>query len=74
MRKKVQDVLDQVVKPAIQRDGGDIQLIDVNEDGVVTVQLQGACHGCPGAQMTLKMGVERALKERIPEVTKVVAV
>ena len=63
------------IRPLLQRDGGDIELVSVDEEtGVVSVQLQGACKGCPGAQMTLKMGVERHLKERIPAVQEVVAV
>ena len=52
--------------------GGDVKLIDVDEDGVVTVELQGACKGCPMSQMTLANGVERILKERVPGVTRVV--
>ena len=52
----------------------DLELVDVTEDGVVQVRLHGACVGCPGAQMTLKMGVERNLKEKVPEVSEVVCV
>lgn len=63
----------ELVRPSLQADGGDIELIDVNADGVVTVKLQGACGGCPMSQMTLTHGVERVLKERIPEVTRVVS-
>ena len=63
------------IRPLLQRDGGDIQLVGVEEStGVVSVQLQGACAGCPHAAMTLKMGVERHLKEKVPEVREVVAV
>jgi len=58
----------------LQNDGGDIELVNVEEDKTVNVRLQGACKGCPGAAMTLKMGVERLLKERIPEVKEVVAI
>jgi len=58
--------------PSLQADGGDVRLVDVNEDGVVSVELQGACKGCPMSQMTLANGVERILKERVPGVTKVV--
>ena len=61
------------IRPVIQMDGGDIKLVGVDEAGKVTVQLQGACVGCPGSRMTLKMGVERHLRERVPEVTEVVA-
>lgn len=63
----------ELVRPSLQADGGDIELIDVDADGVVTVKLQGACGGCPMSQMTLTHGVERVLKERIPEVTRVVS-
>ena len=74
MTQQVQGVLDQI-RPLLQADGGDIKLVSVDEDtGVVAVQLQGACKGCPGAAMTLKMGVERHLKAKVPEVQEVVAV
>ena len=69
MREQVENVINQI-RPLLQADGGDIELVDV-EDGVVKVRLQGACAGCPGAQMTLKMAVERKLKEQIPEVERV---
>jgi Fe-S cluster biogenesis protein NfuA len=58
----------------LQNDGGDIELVGVDEDNSVRVRLKGACKGCPGAAMTLKMGVERLLKERVPEVKEVIAV
>ena len=67
----VQAVLD-LIRPSLQADGGDVSLVDVSDDGIVTVELEGACKGCPMSQMTLADGVERILKERIPEVTKVV--
>ena len=70
MREKVQEVIDEI-RPNLQADGGDIDLIEVTAEGVVKVKLRGACHGCPGAAMTLKMGVGRLLKQRIPEVTGV---
>ena len=73
MKEKVQKVIDEI-RPFLQADGGDIDLIDVSDDGVVKVRLVGACAGCPGAQMTLRMGVEKKLKEAIPEVKEVVAV
>ena len=73
MREKVEKAIEKI-RPFLQADGGDIALVDVGEDGVVKVQLQGACAGCPGAQMTLQMGVEARLKEEIPEVKQVVAV
>ncbi len=70
---QVQNVLDQV-RPMLQNDGGDLELVGIDEDKTVRVRLQGACKGCPGAQMTLKMGVERILKQHIPDVKEVVAV
>ncbi len=72
MRENVQAVLEQI-RPALQADGGDVELVDVNE-GVVHLRLTGACNGCPMSTMTLKMGIERILKEKIPEVTKVISV
>ena len=72
MKDKVQAALEEV-RPYLQADGGDVELVDV-VDGVVKVRLQGACAGCPGATMTLKMGVERILKEKIPEVKSVEAI
>ena len=74
MKEKIEKVLDEI-RPALQADGGDIELVDVDEEtGVVEVKLTGACAGCPMAQMTLQMGVERVLKNKVPEVTKVVNV
>ena len=72
MRENVEKVL-QKIRPSLQADGGDIELIDI-QDGVVKVKLTGACCGCPMSHMTLKMGVERALKEEVPEVKGVEAV
>ena len=72
MREKVEAALVQI-RPALQADGGDVELIDVNE-GVVTVSLRGACSGCPMATMTLQNGIERLLKEQVPEVKEVIAV
>jgi len=69
MREKVQAVINEI-RPLLQADGGDIELVNI-EDGVVKVRLRGACAGCPGAQMTLKMAVERKLKEQVPEVERV---
>jgi len=71
MKEKVEGVLAQI-RPALQADGGDVELIDVNE-GVVKLRLTGACGGCPMSTLTLRMGIERLLKEQIPEVKKVVA-
>ncbi|HCQ5789334.1 TPA: NifU family protein, partial [Clostridioides difficile] len=61
MREKVEKVLEEKIKPVLQRDGGDVELIDVNENGVVLVRLQGACSGCPGATMTIKAIIENVL-------------
>ncbi len=73
MQEQVQAVIDEI-RPMLQADGGDIELVEVGEDGNVKVRLQGACKGCPGAQMTLKMAVERRLKAKVPEVQAVEAV
>ncbi len=73
MREKVQAVLDEI-RPGLQQDGGDCELVDVTEDGIVKLRLVGACAGCPMSQMTLQMGIENVLKEQVPEVSKVVAV
>ena len=72
-KKSVEGVIEEI-RPHLQADGGDIALVDVTEDGVVRVRLLGACQGCPGAMMTLKMGVERMLKEKVPGVASVEAV
>jgi len=72
MKEKVEAVLAQI-RPALQSDGGDVELVDVNE-GVVSLKLKGACSGCPMATMTLQHGIERVLKERIPEIKEVIAV
>ena len=71
MKEKVEQVLGKL-RPMLQRDGGDIELVDVT-DGVVKVKLTGACGSCPMSMMTLKMGVENALKKEIPEVKEVVS-
>jgi len=70
MLEKVKNVIDEI-RPNLQADGGDVELIGVSDDGVVKVRLQGACRGCPGAAMTLKMSVERLLKRQVPEVKSV---
>ena len=72
MKEKVAAVLAQI-RPALQADGGDVELVDVN-DGIVKLKLKGACAGCPMATMTLQHGIERILKEKIPEVKEVIAV
>ena len=70
-KEDVQAVLD-LIRPSLQADGGDVKLVDVLEEGLVVVELQGACKGCPMSQLTLANGVERILKERVPGVTQVV--
>jgi Fe-S cluster biogenesis protein NfuA len=70
LRDRVSEVLDRV-RVFLQRDGGDVELVDVTDDGVVRVRLQGACKGCPMSQITISRGVEAALKEEIPEVDHV---
>lgn len=74
MREKIEKVIDESIRPSLQMDGGDIELVDVDSDGIVKVRLKGACGGCPMSQLTLTMNVERKLKEEIPEVKGVVAV
>ncbi|MDD5524827.1 MAG: NifU family protein [Smithella sp.] len=73
MKEKVIKTLD-LIRPNLQADGGDVELIDVSSDGIVKVKLTGACHGCPMAQMTLKAGIEKVIKTQVPEIKEVVAV
>ena len=73
IRERVQGVIN-LIRPAVQADGGDIELVDVNLDGVVQIRFHGACHGCPSSTMTLQMGIERNLREKVPEITSVVPV
>lgn len=73
MKELVQAVIDQI-RPMLQKDGGDVELVDVEEGGVVKVRLQGACKGCPMSQMTLKNGIEKFLKQQVPEVDRVESV
>lgn len=72
-QQQVEEVIG-MIRPRLQQDGGDIELVGVDPDNTVKVRLQGACRGCPGAAMTLKMGVERFLKQHVPEVKQVVAI
>jgi Fe-S cluster biogenesis protein NfuA len=73
LQERVEGALEKV-RPSLQADGGDVQLVEVDEGGVVKVRLTGACHGCPMSQMTLKNGIERLLKQDVPEVTAVESV
>ena len=72
-QEKVKEVIESV-RPALQGHGGDIELVGTDDDNTVKVRLQGACQGCPGAAMTMRMGIERILKEKVPEVKEVIAV
>jgi len=73
MREKVERVLTEI-RPSLQAHGGDVELIEVTEEGIVKVKLSGACNGCPMATLTLKDGIEETLKKEIPEIKKVEAV
>ena len=73
MKEKIASALDKV-RPALQADGGNVELVDVSDDGVVKVRLTGACGGCPMATVTLKQGIERVLKQEVASVKEVVSV
>lgn len=73
MKDKVEKALEKI-RPSLQADGGDVQLVEVSEDGIVKVRLTGACRGCPMSQMTLKMGIEKSLKQAVPAVKEVQSV
>jgi Fe-S cluster biogenesis protein NfuA len=73
-KEKVSQIIENEIRPSLQSHGGDCELVEITEDGVVKVALQGACNGCPMAQMTIKRGVETKLRQEIPEVKEVVAV
>jgi Fe-S cluster biogenesis protein NfuA len=73
MREKIEAALKEI-RPMLQADGGDVELVEVTEDGVVKVRLTGACHGCPMAQITLSQGIERRLRDVVPELKAVEAV
>jgi len=73
MKEQVQTALEKI-RPSLQADGGDVVLIDVEDDGTVKVKLTGACGGCPMATMTLKQGIERLLKKEVPGVKEVISV
>ncbi|MFX0043153.1 MAG: NifU family protein [Candidatus Hodarchaeota archaeon] len=72
-KEKVKQVIDKI-RPQLQMDGGDCELVDITDDGVVKLRLLGHCAGCPYSQQTVKMGIERALKQFVPEVKEVVSV
>lgn len=72
MRERVETALSKI-RPLLQADGGNVELVEVTAEGVVKVRLTGACAGCPMSQMTLKMGLERAIKQEVPEVKEVIA-
>jgi Fe-S cluster biogenesis protein NfuA len=73
MKEQVEQALAKI-RPALQRDGGDVELVDVGENGVIKVRLTGACGGCPMSAITLKQGIERILKQEVPAVKEVVSV
>lgn len=73
MRDKVEKVISEKIRPNLQADGGDLELVEVTPEGVVKLKLTGACGGCPMSQMTLKAGIEKVLKEELPEVKEVQA-
>lgn len=73
MKDKIEEALNKI-RPALQADGGDVEFVDLSEDGVVSVRLTGRCGACPMSQMTLKNGVERILKDEVPEVKEVISV
>ena len=73
MKEEVEKVLE-MVRPGLQADGGDVELVEVTDDGIVKVRLKGACGSCPMSTMTLKMGIERAVKEKVPGIIEVVQV
>ncbi|HOT40964.1 MAG TPA: NifU family protein [Candidatus Syntrophosphaera thermopropionivorans] len=72
-KEKIEEILNRV-RPSIQADGGDVELVNIREDNVIELRLKGACNGCPMATLTLKAGIERLIKEEIPEVAEVIAV
>ena len=72
MKDRVANVINRI-RPAVQMDGGDIELVDVTSEGIVKLRLVGSCHGCPSSMMTLKMGIERAIRSEVPEITGVEA-
>ena len=74
LKEKITKILTEKIRPGLQADGGDAELVEITDDGTVKLRLKGSCVGCPFAAMTLAVGVERTLKAEVPEVKKVVAV
>ncbi len=72
IRERVQSVINWM-RPIIQSDGGDLELVDITPEGVVSVRFHGACVGCPSSSMTLRQGIERNIREKVPEVTQVIS-
>ena len=72
MREKVEKALEKI-RPMLAADGGDVELVEVTDDGVVKLKLTGTCGCCPMSQMTLKMGIERVLKQEVPEIKEIIA-
>lgn len=72
-KEKVNEIIDKI-RPGLQADGGDVEIVNITDDGVIEVELQGACAGCPMSQLTIKNGIERTLKQEIPEIKEVKAV
>jgi len=72
MKEKIENIINRI-KPSLQADGGDVELVEVTPEGVIKVKLTGACGSCPMSQMTLKMGIERIIKEEVPEIKEVIA-
>ncbi|MFW6264676.1 MAG: NifU family protein [Bacillota bacterium] len=73
MQEKVAEIIDKI-RPSLQADGGDVELVEVTDDGVVKVQLKGACKGCPMSTLTVKNGIEKTLKQHVPGVKEVIEV
>jgi Fe-S cluster biogenesis protein NfuA len=73
LHEQVREVIE-LIRPSVQDDGGDIELVGVTDDGVVHIRFHGACVGCPSSNMTLHMGIERSLREKIPQITQVIPV
>ncbi|MEO0074677.1 MAG: NifU family protein [candidate division WOR-3 bacterium] len=71
MKQKVKEIIDNTIRPSLKADGGNIELVEITDSGIVRVKLQGACATCPFSQLTMAMGVERTIKEAIPEIERV---